>query len=366
MTENRFWNLLAKKMAKEASEEDLHELELLIKNNPSWIYPAEVLENLWKLSQERDKTYDAEIAFDLHLNELKKEGVAFEKLERSVPTPDISYPVLVKKNRRYRLLTYSFSSVFLVLFAFFIWRKPLKPATPVTAFKKTPSEIRSRLGSTTVLVLPDSSVVTLNAGSRLTYDENFGTTNRNTTLVGEAYFDVKKSTTPFIIHANGLRIKVLGTTFNVKSYPNEKTTETTLIRGRVEITHEKRPGEVFILNPNEKLTIANEPEQNDAVLVNNQLKVLKTNLTHTWDNSILETSWVENKLIFQDESFQDVARKMERRYNVVIEIKDPKLAEMHVGGGPFENETIQQALIALQIAFNFHFTMEGNHIIITR
>jgi len=363
MTENLYWNLLAKKLSGEASPEELKELEELIKSNSNLIYPAEVIQKLWSLKAKQDNSYDAEIAFELHIENLKNKGVDLTELQIPLTTPQ-EQPNKPLKRKKYFLIA-SFCVACLLIVTGFIWKYSSKEI--VSLPNKSYSEISTRLGSKTRLVLPDSSIVWLNAGSKLTYSENFGTTNRNTTLSGEAYFDVKKSSTPFIIRANGLQIKVLGTAFNVKSYPNEKTTETSLIRGRVEITNTKRPGEVFILNPNEKLIISNElKEEKTGVKHKIEPKVVKGALTVTADNTVVETSWVENKLIFQDESFEEVARKMERWYNVRIEIKDEELGKLNVGGGPFENETIQQALLALQIAFQFKFTINDNYITITR
>ncbi len=359
MTENRYWNLLAKKLSGEAIPEEILELETLIKANPHWVHPAEIIEDFWTPSNTETNAYDAELAFELHLNHLKNKGVDLSDLQSPSLLPDY-HPRPKRKNILFTL-SLSVLAVFLVIF-FRINNFKKAIAIPEKSF----SEVSTRFGSKTKLVLPDSSVVWLNAGSKLTYNEHFGTTNRNTTLSGEAYFDVKKSTIPFIIKANGLHIKVLGTAFNVKSYPNETSTETSLVRGRVEITHDKRPGEIFILKPNEKLVIANgEEDQKSGAAQKTEPKVLLSSLTHTVDNTIIETSWVENKLIFQDETFEEVAKKMERWYNTRIDIKDEEIAQLRLSG-TFENENIKQALAALKIAFPFNFTMNENSITITR
>ena len=360
MTENRYWNLLAKKLSGEANPEEMVELETLLKANPHWVYPAEIIEDLWEPSPAEVNAYDSELAFELHLNHLKNKGVDLSDLQSPSLIPGNYHP---RPKRKSILFTFSLS-LLAVLVVIFFRANHSKKITPGP--EKNFSEVSTRFGSKTRLVLPDSSVVWLNAGSKLTYNEHFGTTNRNTTLSGEAYFDVKKSTIPFIINANGLHVKVLGTAFNVKSYPNEKSTETSLVRGRVEITHDKRPGEVFILKPNEKLVIANQEEdQKSGVAQKTDPKVLLSSLTHTVDNTIIETSWVENKLIFQDESFDEVAKKMERWYNTRIDIKDKEIAQLRLSG-TFENENIKQALAALKIAFPFNFTMNENSITITR
>jgi ferric-dicitrate binding protein FerR (iron transport regulator) len=364
MTENRYLNLLAKKLSGDATPGELQELESLVKAHPEWNYSTEIIENIWNVKTKETGSYDAEIAFELHAERLKKNGIILEEIETPSPLPLIETSHSGSRKKIFYGLAFSALS-FLLIFLLVRNHSSSQPASLLP--EKTFSEVSTRYGSKTKLVLPDSSVVWLNAGSRLTYNEHFGVSNRNTTLTGEAYFDVKKSTIPFTISANGLHIKVLGTAFNVKSYPNEKTTETSLIRGRVEVTHDKRPGEVFILKPNEKLVIANEPAEEETGTGEEKAepKVLLAALTHTIDKGIIETSWVNNKLVFQDESFEEVAKKMERWYDVRIDIKDEKIAQLHLNG-TFENETVKQALTALQIAFDFDFTIHGNYITITR
>jgi transmembrane sensor len=363
MSQNRFWNLLAKKLTGEALPAELSELEQIMKANPEWVYPAEHIENLWKLRIKERDAYDAELAFELHLNQQKKNGLNFPDLDTPLDTGLFDPPPSRKRFRN------ALVALLLLCVSGLIWKYTTR--TGGLSSKKAFSEVSTRPGSRSKLVLPDSTVVWLNAGSKLTYSEQFGITNRNTTLTGEAFFDVKKSHIPFIIHANSVQIKVLGTAFNVKSYPNEKTTETSLIRGRLEITLDKRPGEKFILKPNEKLVIANEMgnEMEEAraepELKKEPIVVLGGLTRNRDDNTILETSWVENKLEFQDEPFAEIAKKMERWYDVTIEIKDEKMAGQRLTG-TFEKEDIKQALTALQIAYPFNFTINNNHIIITQ
>ena len=123
------------------------------------------------------------------------------------------------------------------------------------------NEIATLPGTHSKTILPDGSTVWLNAGSKLTYNKNFNTATREVELSGEAYFDVKKDEHhPFIIHTSAMHIKVLGTAFNVKSYPGDKSSETSLIRGSIEVTMNNRPQEKIILHPSEKLVVMNRIE----------------------------------------------------------------------------------------------------------
>lgn len=357
MEQTRFWNLLAKKISGEATPEELLEFEQLIKLHPDWAYQAEHIYHFWQPKNESNGD-ESEKAFQQHLNKMKEAGIDF---------PDASAPELPLQpaglNRK-KVYAFSFAAVVLFLVAGLLWFNKAG-RTSAQAEEKNYSEVSAPMRSRTKLVLPDSTVVWLNAGSKLTYNENFGTTNRNTTLVGEAYFDVRKTSVPFIIHANNVHIKVLGTEFNVKAYPGEKTTETSLVRGRVEITLDKRPGVPFILEPNEKLVVANEEAEKETRVYKTEPIVAIQNLTHIDDSTIVETSWVNNKLIFHDETFSGIARKMERWYGVTIKFEEDAIANERLSG-TFTNENVQEALNALQLATKFHYSMKGNVITITQ
>jgi ferric-dicitrate binding protein FerR (iron transport regulator) len=225
------------------------------------------------------------------------------------------------------------------------------------------------MGSRTRLVLPDGSTVWLNAGSRLTYSKDFGSRNRNVTLTGEAYFDVTKSAElPFVIQTPAMQVKVVGTAFNIKSYPGERTSETSVIRGSVEIIPKARPGEKYVLKPNEKLVVANAIKEKDNKQPDRPSKPLIALGSLTYypaDSLVVETSWVDNKLVFDNEAFSDVALKMERWYGMTIEFRNKQLQEMRLTGS-FVNETIYEALNALQISGGFNYSIRQNTVVISK
>lgn len=356
MPQTLFWNLLAKKLAGEASSEELEQLDELMRQHPEWIYPAQHIQDLWDLEALPPSPEQQEKAFARHLEHMKQNGIPLPGTEAEESAPFFS----PRRKNKSRFL-FPIAAVFILSIVLLL---VLRPGTPPPA--RQVSEVQTRAGSRTKLTLPDSSTVWLNAGSKISYGAGFGQSNREVTLSGEAYFDVKKSKTPFVIHTSAIRITVLGTAFNVKSYPNEKTTETSLVRGKVEITVNSRPGEKFILEPNEKLVVANniqEAPKSSPGKKEEPLIVLRK-ITHLEDSSIVETSWIDNKLVFMDESFAEVAAKMERWYNVEIKIADEKIAAARLTG-TFENESVTQALKALQITTPFRFTQEQNRISIT-
>jgi ferric-dicitrate binding protein FerR (iron transport regulator) len=235
------------------------------------------------------------------------------------------------------------------------------------------SLVSTKPGSRSQLQLPDGSRVWLNASSNLTYEKDFGKDLREVNLVGEAFFDVVKDPShPFIIHTKVMDVKVLGTEFNVKSYPEDKLSEISLIRGRVELTVKNKNQDKVYLNPNEKIVVPNNVLDGETNLVNEKQNSQKKEIFSVQqvnydkvDSTIIETSWVQNKLIFQqNETFREVAVKMERWYGVRIHFENEAVAQSRIFGS-FTTETIDQALAALRESSKFNYRINGNEIIIS-
>ena len=236
-----------------------------------------------------------------------------------------------------------------------------KEAEPIAKAAVKKSEITTKYGSNTQLILPDGSTVWLNAGSKLNYEKINETGLREVYLTGEAFFDVVKNPQrPFIIHTSSIDIKVLGTSFNVKAYPDDKTVETSLIRGSVEVTVKNRPEEKYLLKPNQKLILFNDAftektEKDQRVLPVNMPVIKIRQLSYLkGDTAAIETSWVRNKLDFVDESFVDLGKRMGRWYDVEFEFKNSQLEEERLTGS-FDGETLVEALEALRFTNNYRF-----------
>ena len=132
----------------------------------------------------------------------------------------------------------------------------LHPLTQVSNPSKG-GEVAARPGVRTKVVLPDGTQVWLNSNSKLKYSPDFNLHSREVDLEGEAYFDVAKDMErPFIVHASTIDVRVLGTAFTIKSYPQDETIEATLLKGAIEISGRDNPGAPrIILKPDEKLVL---------------------------------------------------------------------------------------------------------------
>jgi transmembrane sensor len=166
---------------------------------------------------------------------------------------------------------------------------------------------------------------------------------------------------------------VLGTAFNVKSYPEDKTVETTLYRGSVKVfRHEESEKQAFHLKPNEKLTLLKEaatvPEnlsQTTTTLSPDKAIPAIPTIAHIdstkKENERIETAWVYNRLEFRGDNFEELAKKLERWYNVRVVFTDEKVKQLTVDGS-FEKETVEQAFVALKTGFPITYKMNlSNH-----
>jgi ferric-dicitrate binding protein FerR (iron transport regulator) len=377
------WGLVARKLAGEASPDELVQLERLLRSNPGLHYPLQTIADLWNHSSPGEQK-KAEQAFSRHLDRMQQLHVDYQDnkspSEPPIPEPQLSESPAdaeqaepsVKPRRLSR--RYSIAAAVLLLTAvtgIILYRPQMeRPAIATTETPAGVSEVATHNGSRTNLFLPDGTRIWLNAGSRVTYDKNFGASTREINLTGEAFFDVAHNPgKPFIIHAARVDIKVLGTRFNVRSYPSDRTTETTLIRGSIEVAVKDRPSEKIILKPNEKLIVANDDStlQRSAGAIHHappsELMTIRRPTYESITGTVVETAWVDDKFIFQDESFGTLAKEMERWYGVSIKFTSPEQEQLRFTGN-FQKESIKQALDALQLTASFTYTIDENQIII--
>lgn len=244
-------------------------------------------------------------------------------------------------------------------------------------------EVQAPPGSRSSVTLSDGTTVWLNAGSRLTYSRDFGVKERKVNLEGEGYFNVTDNkSSPFTVVTTQLEITALGTSFNVKSYPEEDIIQTTLVSGLLMVTRTmyKENEKGVILEPNQQITYYMDSEQmllthesdnsaetvqSDTVISSRAQKsaLPKIILSRGVDPEIF-TSWKDNRLIFDNEPFESIAVKLERRFGARIIIKDEEIKEKRFKGR-FDEITIEQALSALSFASPFEFHIKNDTIFIT-
>ncbi|WP_343307260.1 FecR family protein [Chitinophaga niabensis] len=221
------------------------------------------------------------------------------------------------------------------------------------------------------VVLPDSSVIMLNANSHLSISKHFDNEHREVTITGEAFFDIKHDQEhPFIVHTSEYRIRVLGTSFNVKSYPGSHGTETDLISGKVEIvTNGSNVKERIILRPNEKFVLEREHQPainktHSATVAVSKGTVEKINLD-TLTRQAPETSWARQKMEIKDETFEQIALKLQAWYGIRVIFASEDVKQYRYTA-TFNDETIFKALQYLKQSYPFNYRIEQDAIVISR
>jgi transmembrane sensor len=232
------------------------------------------------------------------------------------------------------------------------------------------NEITVPVGSKTMITLSDNTKIWLNSGSKLTYFNYSDFEKREVYLEGEAFFDVTENKhKPFIVKTSDIQVKVLGTKFNVKSYPEENYIETTLITGLIEIEEISTAKEQkmnITLHPNQKATFTRTTRKLALDDVSQEKMtprpIRKISIIEKIDPEPI-TSWKDNKLIFNNELFKSLLPKLERWYNVDIQLEDTVINNYRYTG-LFEKETVEQALDALKLATPFEYSINKNVITI--
>lgn len=236
--------------------------------------------------------------------------------------------------------------------------------------------IKSPRGAQTQFELPDGTKGNLNNDSRLRYPAKFTGKTREIELYGEVYLDVKHDKNhPFIIHTSGLDVKVLGTSLNVYSYPDEKYQEVTLESGSIELIKKEekkeitiakmKPGQHAIYNfgdshpssrqrKDKELLILNDKKQLERIaprLKSGQQVMLNTkegDLYMEFAEVDRYTGWTDGKLILRNDPMNIMLKRIGRWYGVKFNIKDD-LINKYTYWATFEEENLEQVLKLLSL-----------------
>lgn len=202
------------------------------------------------------------------------------------------------------------------------------------------------------LLLSDGTQVTLNSGTSLKYPVQFpNTENRQVFLDGEAFFNVAKdSVNPFIVNTDQLNVRVLGTKFNMSSYPEDQFVNTTLLEGSVSVYNKQdtfNSSNASLLEPGFK---AEWNKYNKQILIEEA-------------DIAMHTDWLNGKIILRHVPFKNIVKKLERHYNVEIVNNNPKLDE-ELFTASFDIETIEQVFQTFNLTYEMDYKINDRQIII--
>ena len=215
------------------------------------------------------------------------------------------------------------------------------------------TEISVPNGEMKQVILQDGTRIWLNPGSLLCYNSWEKSSLREVYIKGRAYFEVSKdSLKPFIVKTDNVDIKVLGTKFNVESFEDGNTVETTVIEGCVAVFDKNRTlekkGVNITLNSNDQATYIRKSK---SFLISEV-------------NADFYRQWKDGILVFREKRFEDIAKELERQFNVQIAVKDNTLNEYTFTATFEKGKKIEEILDAFSMTYPFDYTIKDQTIII--
>lgn len=187
-------------------------------------------------------------------------------------------------------------------------------------------------------ILPDGSLIHLNAGSIFEFKSDYGLSQRVVNLEGEAYFEVEKDLDksgkriPFIVYSQGQKIEVLGTHFNVRAYSDEGSNNISLIEGAIELTALQGKGEKIILKPGQQF----------------KLDKMKGSISQINSEVVKSVDWVNGYFKFENESIEVIFAQIAKWYDVDVEI-DPGVDKLAFGGRLSRREDLMKVIEVLEM-----------------
>lgn len=240
------------------------------------------------------------------------------------------------------------ASVVLLAAGFFIYQTA---QNSLASHKNHPAyaAIYTLPGQQKKVTLPDGTSVILNASSSLRLADDFGQEKRKVYLNGEAWFDVKRNPQkPFIVTTGKVATQVLGTHFNVSAYQNDSNITVSLVQGKVQVDISNDLAKRMILDPGKQLVYSKADQQ-----------------TRVADFTTEEiTGWKENKLVFNYDSWPEVAKKLSRWYGIPVELKDSTLLHCKLKG-TFDRLPFEKVMQQLNYVSAVSWKKENNKIIIS-
>jgi transmembrane sensor len=307
-------------------------------------------------------------------------GQAFDKLrKRLIPADEtLLFSEPVAPIRRLPVRKIAVAAVILLLIGsagLYVGLRSRSRPTPQTAFN-----IFVPNGRMKKILLPDSTEVWLNAGTRLTYAADFGEHTREVSLEGQGYFSVKHvAGIPFVVKAHGYEVRDIGTVFTISAYPDNKSFQTAVIEGEVEVSGQHlssgHEGKV-LLSRNEVLSIGGPARQKEQTTTDSPAKSIGPSIGRQLVPEISPqiisvpemdqyAGWKDQLLVFDEETFEEVARRLERTFDVKIRITNSRLAGLRYSGRFNKVQNITDALRIIKETTPIIYELQKDTIIIS-
>lgn len=345
---DEIWAAIARYLDNSGSEKDKTHIEHWLNEGKKNRQTFEALEKIWKSSALNKKDRMKEF---LPEDDWKKVSNEIRRIKEVEKKQRVRHFSLIRKRQRFissflkvaALITVAFLSGYLTLL--------YAPHGEEQVYMPVINEIRTSAGEKANIQLGDGTEVALSADTQLSFPESFTNNSREVSLTGQAFFDViPDENRPFIIHTRSGVIRVLGTSFDVRSYEEESSIDVMVTEGVVEISHTEVPQNKLIINRGYKGSIS---------LSDNSLSV-------EWvDDHSQYTGWVEGRLVFKEQPLSSVFLQIERWYDVNITVDENSKSVLDKKfSANLKTRSVQDVMSLIEIVMNVSFEIDEDQIIV--
>lgn len=349
MNEDYKYNLIAKYLAGECSEEEVVRLTSMLESNPEYQKVLRELKSIWSAKKEKPMSWEVEKSWRL----LSKK---IEVLESGETIKNKAKPRSFRPNKRYTNngMLYSryarFAAAFLVIgmtvliSVLYLNTQPIDEQVII-------NELETERGQRAEIRLADGSEIKMSVESKLSYPEQFSDDFRSVHLSGEAYFDIEKDERPFIVYADHAIIEIIGTEFNIKAYSDQNDVQVLVTEGSVNlksISDEKssepaslEKGNFATLNKNGSMTVQQDVDFDDYL------------------------AWMNRKISFENTPLFRVTDTLERWYGIEFRYSNPELKNMGLSA-TFDDAPLPEILRVIEIALELKIDVRDNEIMISK
>jgi ferric-dicitrate binding protein FerR (iron transport regulator) len=243
--------------------------------------------------------------------------------------PSIPLPVR-RKPPFLKFFKYAAAVILLLSVSFLAWHHYSSHTVPAQPLSEIPQPVTDQC-----LTLSDGSKVLLHKDAHIDFDPAFSGKTREVTLTGEAYFDIRHDTRPFIVHTGPVTTTVLGTAFNINAH--DKALTITVLKGKVKV--DNGTGAFSILKGNEQVSVD---------LVNRRLKKIQVDAKE-------EIAWKKPYLLFNDVTIQEAVEELRQRFQVTIVLTNPAVENCHVTASFTHGESLEQIIKVLSKINNMEY-----------
>jgi len=343
---DQIWSAIARCLDRSCTPEDEKVIEAWLEAREENRYILEAVKKIWSSAALNKKERMKEF---LPEEDWRRVSSEIRKIERSRKKERIKHFSKIRKRQQF--LSNLLKAAALIIVAFTSGYLTLKYAPQIDkqAYVPVLNEISTGAGEKANIQLGDGTEVELSAETELSFPESFSTNSREVTLVGQAFFDViPDENRPFIIHTQNGVIRVLGTSFDVRSYLEENRVDVMVTEGVVEISHSEVPQNKLLINRGYKGSIS---------LSDNSLKV-------EWVEDYEQyTGWLDGRLIFKEQSLKQVFRQIERWYDVKITIAEGSSSVLEEEfSANLKTRSVNEVMSVIEVAMDISYQIEEDQI----